>query len=77
MGIVVVDIENDYCNELCYSYQIVREDDDTYSVYRAESILRGSHLGKKFESFEDAMRCLVKGMEDSEYYRLSDPGVMA
>lgn len=55
---VIVDIDNEYCDELIYSYQLVREDDDTFSVYVARDILRGYHVARNIDNFFDAYRIL-------------------
>lgn len=69
---VVVDIDNQYCEELCFSYQITIEDDDTYSVYQSWSVLRGKHLGKGFETLSDAWQCLNEAMACDENIRITE-----
>jgi hypothetical protein len=65
-GIVIVDVNNDYCDELLYSYQIIKEENDTYSVYVSRDILRGYYAGKNIESFGEAFRLLGETMEENE-----------
>ena len=66
MSIVVVDVENEYCDELMYSYQLSKEDDGTYSVYVARDCLRGFHAGRNLESFAEAFQLLNDTMKEHE-----------
>lgn len=63
---VIVDINNDYCDDLCYSYQLCQADDGTYFVWMETGILRGRYLGKDFASFNDAWACLNEGIREHE-----------
>lgn len=67
---VVIDVDNQYCEDLCYSYQVVREDDQTYSVYQSWNILRGKYLGRGFDNLEDAWICLNQAMQEYEHFRI-------
>ena len=65
-GIVIVDIDNDYCDELIYSYQIIKEEDESYSVYLSRNVLRGRYIEKNIESFGQAFNVLYDAMEENE-----------
>lgn len=65
-GIVIVDIDNDYCDELIYSYQIIKEEDETYSIYQSRDVLRGRYIEKNIESFSQAFDSLYAAMEENE-----------
>ena len=69
MSIVIVDIDNQYEDSLCDSYQLIKEDDETYSVYIAHSILRGRWVARKIESFDEAFILLVDTVKENEYIR--------
>lgn len=58
MSLVIVDIDNEYCDELIYSYQLIKEDDNTYSVYVSRDILSGYHVERGIDNFFDAYRKL-------------------
>jgi len=66
MSIVVVDIDNEYCDELMYSYQLCKEDDGTYSVYVSRDIMRGYHACKEIESFAEAFKELQEAISHNE-----------
>ena len=68
MSVVIVDVDNAYCQDLCYSYQILRADDGTYSVYQTWNVLRGRWLGRDFDSLRDAWRCLDQAMTQNESF---------
>lgn len=63
---VVVDIDNQYCEELCYSYQITIEEDSTYTVYQSWNILRGRYLGRGFATLSEAWQCLNEALAEYE-----------
>lgn len=65
---VIVDVDNQYCNELCYSYQITQEDDGTYTVYQSWNVLRGRYLGRELETLEQAWLCLNDAMKEYEHF---------
>lgn len=60
MSIVIADVSNDYEDDLTNSYQLIKNDDDTYSIYVAMSVLTGYFLGEgcegkyKFDTFTEA-----------------------
>jgi hypothetical protein len=66
MSIVVVDIDNEYCDELLYSYQLCKDIDGTYSVYVSRDILRGYHACKEIETFFEAFKELQEAIMYNE-----------
>lgn len=66
MSIVICDVSNQYCDDLDNSYQIVRNDGDTYSVYVSFDVLRGKTIAKGLESFQDAWNVLNDYMQEVE-----------
>jgi len=66
MSIVIVDIDNQYCDELLYSYQLCKEEDGSYSVYVSRDILRGFHAGKDIDTFEEAFNLLNDTIKEHE-----------
>ena len=66
MSIVICDVSNQYCDDLDNSYQIVRNDGDTYSVYVSFDVLRGKTISKGLESFQDAWNVLNDYMQEVE-----------
>ena len=56
MSTVIVNIEDD---DLDYSYQLCKDDDDTYYLYREEGILRGRTVFKDVEDIKDALRLMM------------------
>ena len=66
MSTVIVDIDNEYCYELLFSYQITAEDDGTYNVYQARDFMRGKYMGKGFETLAEAWQCLQEAMDEYE-----------
>lgn len=68
MSTVVVDIDNQYEDDLCYGYQLLKEDDSTYSVWVETGVLRGYHAAKGMSSFQEAFDKLQEVFKDKEYY---------
>ena len=66
MSIVICDVNNQYCEDLDNSYQIVKDDDDTYSVYVSFDVFRGKTIAKGLESFQDAWNMLNDYMQEVE-----------
>jgi hypothetical protein len=66
MSTVVIDVDNQYCDDLMYSYQLILEDDSTYSVYVSRDVLRGSYEARGVESFSNAFQELVGAMKQHE-----------
>ena len=66
MSIVICDVDNQYCNDLSNSYQIVLDDDETYSVYVSYDVLRGKTAAKNLESFQDAWQVLNDLIQEKE-----------
>lgn len=66
MSVVVVDVDNQYCEELSFSYQLILENDNTYTVYVSYDVLRGETYAKGLETFAEAWQKLteVMGMEE-------------
>jgi hypothetical protein len=56
MSTVIANIEDD---DLNYSYQLCKDDDDTYFLYREESALRGRTVFKGVEDIKDALRLMM------------------
>lgn len=63
---VIVDIDNEYCNDLCYSYQLCQAGDGTYYVWMETAPLCGRKLGQDFETFDQAWACLNEGIRKYE-----------
>jgi hypothetical protein len=53
---IIANIEDD---DLNYSYQLCKDDDDTYYLYREEGILRGRTVFKDVEDIKDALRLMM------------------
>ena len=53
---VIANIEDD---DLNYSYQLCKDDDDTYYLYRGEAVLRGRTVFKDVEDIKDALRLMM------------------
>lgn len=66
MSIVVIDVDNEYCDELMYSYQLSKEDDGTFSVYVSKSFTRGYHYCKEIVSFSEAYKELQEAINHHE-----------
>jgi hypothetical protein len=56
MSMVIANIEDD---DLNYSYQLCKDDDDTYYLYREEAVLRGRIVFKDVEDIKDALRLMM------------------
>jgi hypothetical protein len=56
MSMIIANIEDD---DLNYSYQLCKDDDDTYYLYREEGILRGRTVFKDVEDIKDALRLMM------------------
>jgi len=56
MSMIIANIEDD---DLNYSYQLCKDDDDTYYLYREEGILRGRTVFKGVEDIKDALRLMM------------------
>lgn len=67
MSIVVCDVDNQYCSDLCYSYQIIKEDNDTYSVYVSYDVFRGKTIAKNLETFQEAFNILSDKIDEVEF----------
>lgn len=68
MSVVVVDVDNQYMDgELNNSYQIVLENDSTYTVYCSYDVLRGRTHDKGIESFSEAWAKLNECMREEEF----------
>ena len=66
MSIVVIDVSNDYVDELMYSYQLVKDDDGTFHVWVETSVLRGYYAGKGIEDFSEAFQTLYDVIDEHE-----------
>jgi len=66
MSVVVIDVSNDYVDELMYSYQLVKDDDGTYFVWVETSVLKGYYAGKGIEDFAEAFQLLNETMDELE-----------
>ncbi len=63
MSMVIVNIEDD---DLDYSYQLCKDEDDTYYLYKEASILKGRTVFKGVEDIREAgkvlkLRCPLDG----------------
>lgn len=67
MSIVICDVDNQYCDELCYSYQIVKDDNDTYSVYVSYDVFKGKTIAKNLETFQEAFNVLGEKIDEVEF----------
>ena len=56
MSMIIANIEDD---DLNYSYQLCKDDDDTYYLYREEGILRGRTVFKGVEDIKDALSLMM------------------
>lgn len=56
MSMIIANIEDD---DLNYSYQLCKDDDDTYYLYREEAVLRGRIVFKDVEDIKDALRLMM------------------
>jgi hypothetical protein len=56
MSMIIANIEDD---DLNYSYQLCKDDDDTYYLYREEAVLRGRTVFKGVEDIKDALRLMM------------------
>lgn len=56
MSMIIATIEDD---DLNYSYQLCKDDDDTYYLYREEAVLRGRIVFKDVEDIKDALRLMM------------------
>ena len=63
---VIVDIDNQDCDELCFSYQICKNDDETYYVYQSHGLLRGQYLARNLETLAEAWAVLNDALECDE-----------
>jgi hypothetical protein len=66
MSIVIVDVDNDYCEDLRYSYQLTKDEQGLYSVYINWGFLRGEFAARRLESFADAMAILLRELAERE-----------
>lgn len=67
MSVVVIDISNDYVDDLMYSYQLVKEDDGTFSIWVETNVLRGYYAAKNVDSFIEAYTLLNETVEEKEW----------
>lgn len=56
MSMIIANIED---ADLNYSYQLCKDDDDTYYLYREEAVLRGRTVFKGVEDIKDALRLMM------------------
>ena len=66
MSIVICDVDNQYCDDLSNSYQIMKDNDETYSVYVSYDVFRGKTIAKNLESFQDAWQVLNAYIQEEE-----------
>jgi hypothetical protein len=66
MSTVIVDVSNDYVDELMYSYQLVKDDDGTFHIWVETSVLRGYYAGKGIEDFSEAFQTLYDVIDEHE-----------
>lgn len=64
MSVVVIDVDNQYCDELNFSYQVVKEDNEKYRIWVSSGLLSGWYLGEgvdgahEFETLSEAWEAL-------------------
>ena len=63
MTTIIANIEDD---ELSYSYQLCRDDDDTYFLYVESSPLRGKKVFSEVEDLHVALCRMMSTIEDKE-----------
>lgn len=74
MSVVIASVDNDYEEALGNSYQLLKNDNNTYSIYVAMSILSGYFLGEgcegryEFDSFEEAWKEFCGVVNQEEYF---------
>jgi hypothetical protein len=56
MSMVIVNIEDD---DLDYSYQLCKDEDDTYYLYKEASLLKGRTVFKGVEDIREALRLMM------------------
>jgi len=56
MSMVIVNIEDD---DLDYSYQLCKDEDDTYYLYKEENFLKGRTVFKGVEDIREALRLMM------------------
>ena len=56
MSMVIANIEDD---DLNYSYQLCKDDDDTYYLWRSSGLLNGRVVFKDVEDIKDALRLMM------------------
>jgi hypothetical protein len=56
MSTVIANIEDD---DLNYSYQLCKDDDDTYYLWRSSGFLNGRVVFKDVEDIKDALRLMM------------------
>lgn len=65
---VIVDIDEQYCDELCCGYQLIAEDDGTYTVWVSTGLISGYRSGGSWQSLPDAFNHLVSLVRENEYF---------
>lgn len=56
MSMIIATIEDD---DLNYSYQLCKDDDDTYYLWRSSGFLNGRVVFKGVEDIKDALRLMM------------------
>lgn len=56
MSMIIANIEDD---DLNYSYQLCKDDDDTYYLWRSSGFLNGRVVFKGVEDIKDALRLMM------------------
>lgn len=65
---VIVDIDEQYCDELSYGYQLIAEDDGTYTVWVTTGPISGFRSGGRWETLPEAFNHLVSIVREKEYF---------
>lgn len=67
MSTIIVDIDEQYCDELCYGYQLIADDDGTYYIWVSSGPFSGYRAGGSWSNLSDAFNFLVSLVREKEY----------
>ena len=66
MSNVVVDVDEQVCDELMYGYQLILDDDGMYKIWVSTGPVRGRYVHENIESFFEAFDLLNKTIMEYE-----------
>ena len=66
MSNVVVDVDEQVCDELMYGYQMIQDDDGMYKIWVSTGPVRGHYVHQDIESFVEAFDLLNKTILERE-----------